>query len=877
MKERVIGIDFGTSTSLIRVRTYESEDDSRSRTGDSQYVEFDGKAVVPTLVRIDGNSEYFGYDAQPDRVGSVLYSDFKMNLESAWQDKRETAEMLTEKFLGYMYRQYADQDSYFGPCDTVRTLISYPAKWREETRKFMQDAAACAGFQNVCGMDEATAAMHAVRVQYGDYLKKTGLFRAERFHMLMIDMGAGTTDLALCRYSRQGNEILAVWPDAESNLFFGGNEMDSILGDYLGGYLRENGISEEITEKFMRQYRVSCKQWKENTVSKLLGDGASVDSCPFVSNIFHLWNVIPRPFPELDRNRLQEISAGYLRIFTFLIRGMLDDVISRGILKSPADIDLVLLTGGHSQWYFVKEILLDKTDCCEPLGLVTIQREPERILRMARPHETVGCGLVWSVHTGGACCGENLEKESGDKEVYQGVSQDDGTSDDSVQKEDPVKEEDAALIISRAKEGDAAAQYLAGDAYQNGRGVSCNPAAARYWWRESARQGNRDAMWKFGCAVLTDAGGPFYIAGRTAGRERNGDSPAEESAFWICRAAQKEQIEAQIYLAYNSEMYKELFSWSRKILARTDLDPERRYLTGYSTAGGIVEEYQTGRCVVSQLQNFIGECFFFGLGTYRDYVQAFQYFEAAAAKMSDSCDFGAQQACRNLGMCYQWGKGTAPDLLHARSMYGFVKMDREYPTMGEALEAWTGADGGRAAYLEEEDFKGYFAHRFPQSLRMIPQADLQRFLQANPGIQNGEELYLLKTVNKREQLLGKPVTVFTAVTNMRIFAVTVNGPGQWSVNWSIPYQFLKEAVLEAKLPAGTPVRLPGKWGENLVKAPVSQFMRNVVLYTYPDMESRMRDETKLVETSVREPWFPTAVNLLARRNQWRNREGIYQI
>ena len=216
------------------------------------------------------------------------------------------------------------------------------------------------------------------------------------------------------------------------------------------------------------------------------------------------------------------------------------------------------------------------------------------------------------MHTGGACCGENLEKESGDKEVYQGVSQDDGTSDDSVQKEDPVKEEDAALIISRAKEGDAAAQYLAGDAYQNGRGVSCNPAAARYWWRESARQGNRDAMWKFGCAVLTDAGGPFYIAGRTAGREKNGDSPAEESAFWICRAAQKEQIEAQIYLAYNSEMYKERFSWSRKILARTDLDPERRYLTGYSTAGGIVEEYQTGRCVISQLQNFIGECFFFG-------------------------------------------------------------------------------------------------------------------------------------------------------------------------------------------------------------------------------------------------------------------------
>lgn len=877
MTERIIGIDFGTSTSLIRVRTYEHEDRAGNKPENSQYVEFDGKAVVPTLVRIDGDSEYFGYDAQPDRAGSVLYSDFKMDLESAWQDKREQAEELTEMFLGYLYRQYADQDSYFGSCDTVRTMISYPAKWREETRRFMRDAAVRAGFENVSGMDEATAAMYAVRVQYGEYLQKTGLYQAEQFHMLMIDMGAGTTDLALCRYSRQGNEILAAWPDAQSRLFFGGNEMDSILGDYLSCYLRENGISEEITEKFMRQYRVSCKKWKEDTVSKLLNDGASVDSCPFVSNIFHLWNVIPRPFPTLDRSRLQEISAGYLKIFAFLVRGMLEDVISRGILDSPADIDLVLLTGGHSQWYFVKDILLDKTDCCEPLGLGTIQSEPERILRMARPHETVGCGLVWSVYTGDIHYDSKAGKESEDQETYQDTRQDAGMETDGVKEEDTGREEDTALIISKAKAGDASAQYLAGFAYQNGKGVSCNPAAARYWWRESARQGNRDAMWKFGCAALIDAGGPFHISGQTVKRDKSGSSPAEEGALWICRAAGKEQIEAQIYLAYNSEMYKERFFWSRKLLARTDLDPERKYLTGYSTAGGVVEEYQAGNCLVSQLQNFIGECFFFGLGTYRDYAQAFQYFETAAAKMSDSCDFGAQQACRNLGMCYQWGKGTAPDLLHARSMYGFLKMDREYPTLGEALEAWTGADGDKAAYLEEEDFKEYFVHRFPQALYMIPQADMQRFRQVNPELQRGEEIYLLKTMNKREQLLGKPVTVFTAVTNMRIFAVTINSLGQWSMNWSIPYPLLKEAVLEAKLPAGTAVRLPGRWGENLVKAPVSQFMRNVVLYTYPDRESRLKDDTRTVETSVREPWFPTAVNLLTRREQWRKREGIYRI
>ena len=69
--------------------------------------------------------------------------------------------------------------------------------------KIYAGCAVRAGFENVSGMDEATAECMQSGCSMG-YLQKTGLYQAEQFHMLMIDMGAGTTDLALCRYSRKG-------------------------------------------------------------------------------------------------------------------------------------------------------------------------------------------------------------------------------------------------------------------------------------------------------------------------------------------------------------------------------------------------------------------------------------------------------------------------------------------------------------------------------------------------------------------------------------------------------------------------------------------------------------------------------------------------
>ncbi len=84
MAERIVGIDFGTSTTAIRVRRYE---DGKAL-GDLNAVKFDGEDTIPTLIAelLNGNGCYFGkrvenmrHQSRQNRV--ILHSSFNLPLE----------------------------------------------------------------------------------------------------------------------------------------------------------------------------------------------------------------------------------------------------------------------------------------------------------------------------------------------------------------------------------------------------------------------------------------------------------------------------------------------------------------------------------------------------------------------------------------------------------------------------------------------------------------------------------------------------------------------------------------------------------------------------------------------------------------------------
>lgn len=399
MTERLIGIDFGTSTTVVHVKNYTDGKPSGGDGTSIQYVEFDGQGMVPTLIQKAEDTYYFGYDAKQPKKDERLYRNFKMKLESSDEKERKEAEELTLLFFRFLHEAYEEQKVHFGTAQSERTLISYPAKWTERTRLFMISCAERAGFPNVRGMDEPTAAMYSVCVQERERMEGLGVLKkGKSSYVLMIDMGAGTTDLALCRYQAGAQaEILLTWPSTEAPLFFGGHEMDRILMDVLKNYLLENGFSEDGVARFMSQYEETCRVWKENTVSGALAENKQVDFCFFISSVFQIMGITPGKFPVISRDSLEHTAGGYLKIYAMLVNGILEEAKKKiqGFSGSE-QIDLVILTGGHSQWYFAESVLTGEVDTGIPVSIAKIKERPERVIRLSRPQETVARGMVYS-------------------------------------------------------------------------------------------------------------------------------------------------------------------------------------------------------------------------------------------------------------------------------------------------------------------------------------------------------------------------------------------------------------------------------------------------------------------------------------------------
>ena len=74
---RVIGIDFGTSTSVIRIKRYDDKNDPLIDKLTTQSVVFNmGSTMVPTLIRKHDGGAYYGYDAVNDKFTHIKKSIF---------------------------------------------------------------------------------------------------------------------------------------------------------------------------------------------------------------------------------------------------------------------------------------------------------------------------------------------------------------------------------------------------------------------------------------------------------------------------------------------------------------------------------------------------------------------------------------------------------------------------------------------------------------------------------------------------------------------------------------------------------------------------------------------------------------------------------
>lgn len=390
MTSRVIGVDFGTSTSVVCYCDY-----TDGKPGAVEYITFNGHKHTPTLILRDGTiknkqgvekhcSEQYGWDAASfNSFYALLESNFKMDLVGADAGKRRKAEELTKKFFTYLFQAYK-QGSVVQKGqepDSVITYITYPGKFPKSVQDFLLKCAKDAGFPNAAPLDEACAAMSYVLTHDTEDTRKFfNSHKNTKLKVMLIDMGAGTTDIAIFEYDTGGHDgykPVSFYPkDGSKN--FGGKEIDSML---CGFYLQKIGADitkilgqgdNVLGEKILSN---DIKDFKEQQLSlKYLKQNLLCDEVPGRLSTL-VWQMQNPAVTNIDRKIFEELLADYLPQFSQLINGALSEA-----RLSGSEIDLVLLTGGHSQWYFVKDYLCNKTRLNINKGAVLGFPEPHLVV-----------------------------------------------------------------------------------------------------------------------------------------------------------------------------------------------------------------------------------------------------------------------------------------------------------------------------------------------------------------------------------------------------------------------------------------------------------------------------------------------------------------
>jgi len=139
-----------------------------------------------------------------------------------------------------------------GALDGV--VITVPAYFDDAQRQATKDAARLAGLQVMRLLNEPTAAAVAY-----------GLDRAEEGVHAIYDLGGGTFDVSILRFSRGVFEVLATAGDSA----LGGDDLDQVIARWL---LQQAGIGAEVDTTLQRRVMDQAKVAKE-----ALSDAAVID------------------------------------------------------------------------------------------------------------------------------------------------------------------------------------------------------------------------------------------------------------------------------------------------------------------------------------------------------------------------------------------------------------------------------------------------------------------------------------------------------------------------------------------------------------------------------------------------------------------------
>lgn len=272
--EMIVGIDLGTTNSLVAILHPESKKPVALK-------EHDSSSLVPSIVHFDelGNA-VVGEEARQfleTDPGNTIFSAKRL-MGKSYQDVSDNAGFFTYKIIdddteslvkvqvgkrfyspielsSYILKELAQRAEHILKTPVTKAVITVPAYFNDAQRQATRDAGKLAGLDVLRIVNEPTAASLA----YG-----LGMQKEEEKTIAVYDLGGGTFDISILHISNGIFEVLST----NGNTYLGGDDMDRAIVQYWINQLAIPMSTLQANHSLSQGFRLRAEEAKKWLTSK---------------------------------------------------------------------------------------------------------------------------------------------------------------------------------------------------------------------------------------------------------------------------------------------------------------------------------------------------------------------------------------------------------------------------------------------------------------------------------------------------------------------------------------------------------------------------------------------------------------------------------
>ena len=331
-KEKIIGIDLGTSNSAASVLVGGKPTTIPSAEGASQY----GKSFPSYVAFTEDGQMLVGEPARrqavtnPENTISAIKrsmgTDHKVTVNGKQYSPQEISAFILQKIK-------KDAETFLGePIE--KAVITVPAYFDDNQRTATKDAGTIAGLDVVRLVNEPTAASLAYGLDKAD---------EEDMNIMVYDLGGGTLDVTIMEFGGGVFEVRSTSGDTQ----LGGTDMDNVLIKYLADEFKsQEGIDLMENDQAVQRLREAAEKAKielsttTTTEVNLPFIAMGTDGSP--KNLIH----------SISRAKLEELVDPIVEKSGQPMQQALDDA-----KMSKSEIDKIILVGGPTRMPIVQKFV----------------------------------------------------------------------------------------------------------------------------------------------------------------------------------------------------------------------------------------------------------------------------------------------------------------------------------------------------------------------------------------------------------------------------------------------------------------------------------------------------------------------------------------